>query len=207
MIKYHNYGGHIMRKNLSKKAEDTKGNIRRCAKRLFVEYGYKGTTVREIAAQAGVTTGALYKYYGTKEEIILDLFRDVFTKEWELAFDLDENCTYQEYIEMNVTMNQNLAIKLGYDLLRVYFTSQNVLHDNRSLLITMDEQGYEEQDAKLIHSLRERYDLSCTNEELEKILLRAERGVFLDWIINKGNFHIGHATRQMLTAIFKGLMK
>ena len=49
--------------------------------------------------------------------------------------------------------------------------------------------------------------LELTKEELEEILLRAERGVFLDWIINKGNFHIGDATRDMLTAVFKGLMK
>lgn len=196
-----------MEKELSNKASETKKNIRKYAKRLFVEHGYKGTKVREIASQAGVTTGALYKYYGTKEEIILDLFRDVFTKEWSLAFALDKNCTYQEYIEMNAKMNHNLAIELGYDLLQVYFTSQGVLNDNRSLIIAMDQQGYEEHDTMLIYSLHEHYNLNCTKEELEEILLRAERGVFLDWIINKGDFHIGDATRDMLTAVFKGLMK
>lgn len=195
-----------MENELSGKAKNTKKAILRSAKKLFVERGYKGAIVREIAAHAGVTTGALYKYYNSKDEIILDLFRDVFTREWSLAFKLDENCTYEEYIEMNAVMNLNLANELGHDLLQVYFTSQGVLHDKRSLIIAMDQQGYEDHDNRLIASLKRRYQLKCDETELGDIFLRAERGVFLDWIITKGAFDIGEATRSMLTAIVKGLM-
>jgi AcrR family transcriptional regulator len=192
-------------KNISK-AAGTQQAIRKAAKRLFVERGYKGTTVRDIATHTGVTTGAIYTYYKSKDAIIIDLFQDVFSREWAMAFQLDTSCTYEEYIEMNAVMNTNLAKELGYDLLQVYFTSQGVMHDNRSLLIAMDHQGYEQQDYRLISSIRERYGLKCTSKELADLFMRAERGVFLDWIINKGNFHIGEATRQMLTPIVMGLM-
>jgi len=195
-----------MKDNRNSKASQTKQSIRKSAKKLFVERGYKGTTVRDIASHAGVTTGALYAYYKGKDEIILDLFRDVFTREWSLAFQLDTSCTYEEYVEMNAVMNVNLAKELGYDLLQVYFTSQGVLHDNRSLIIAMDQQGYEDYDFQLIDSIRQRYQLMCTSEELADLFMRAERGVFLDWIISKGSFDIGEATRNMLTPIVRGLM-
>ena len=82
-----------MNKKPNGKAEKTQKAILHAAKKLFVERGYKGTSVREIASHAGVTTGAIYKYYNSKDEIILDLFRDVFTREWALAFELDETCS------------------------------------------------------------------------------------------------------------------
>ena len=195
-----------MKTELSGKAEKTRKAILNSAKKLFVERGYKGTSVREIASHAGVTTGAIYKYYATKDEIILDLFHDVFAREWALAFQLDENCTYEEYVDMNAVMNQNLARELGQDLLQVYFTSQGVLHDNRSLIIAMDQQGYKDHDNLLIGAIRERYQLKCSDNELADIFQRAERGVFMDWIICKGSFDIGEATRSMLTALVKGLM-
>lgn len=195
-----------MNKKPNGKAEKTQKAILHAAKKLFVERGYKGTSVREIASHAGVTTGAIYKYYNSKDEIILDLFRDVFTREWALAFELDETCSYEEYIEMNAVMNRNLAKELGYDLLQVYFTSQGVLHDNRSLIIAMDNQGYEDHDFKLIASLKRRYNLDCSAEELAELFLRAERGIFMDWNICKGSFDIGEATRCMLTTIVRGLM-
>ena len=40
------------------------------AMRLFVAQGYDRTTMREIATEAGVSTGAIYVYFHTKAEIL-----------------------------------------------------------------------------------------------------------------------------------------
>jgi AcrR family transcriptional regulator len=50
--------------------------IRSAAKRLFAESGLDGTSVREIARQAGYTTGAIYFHYASKEELYADILRD-----------------------------------------------------------------------------------------------------------------------------------
>lgn len=50
--------------------------IRDAAKRIFSEKGIGGASVREIAKAAGYTTGAIYTYFATKEELYADVLRD-----------------------------------------------------------------------------------------------------------------------------------
>jgi len=47
--------------------------IREAAKRVFVARGLSAASVREIALQAGYTTGAIYFHYDSKEEIYADV--------------------------------------------------------------------------------------------------------------------------------------
>lgn len=49
--------------------------IRAAAKRLFVERGYAGTTVRAIAEAAGVGTGTVLVYGETKDALLHELWR------------------------------------------------------------------------------------------------------------------------------------
>lgn len=51
--------------------------IRDACVRLFAQKGFQGTGIREIAAEAGVTTAALYHYVGTKEELLLEIMNGV----------------------------------------------------------------------------------------------------------------------------------
>ena len=48
-------------------------SILEAAMRLFVAQGYDRTTMREIAAEAGVSTGAIYVYFQTKAEMLQSL--------------------------------------------------------------------------------------------------------------------------------------
>lgn len=56
-------------------ADVTRRRIRRAAVELFARKGFAATGIREIAAEAGVTSGALYGYMGTKEELLVDIMR------------------------------------------------------------------------------------------------------------------------------------
>lgn len=51
-----------------------KDDIEQAAMELFARYGFAGTTIKDIAALAGVTEGALYRHYAGKEEMALALF-------------------------------------------------------------------------------------------------------------------------------------
>lgn len=41
---------------------------------LFASLGFAGTTIKDIAQKAGVTEGALYRHYKSKEEMAIALF-------------------------------------------------------------------------------------------------------------------------------------
>ena len=57
----------------------TKTKIDRTAMRLFVEKGIAETTVRDIATEAGIAEGTLYRHYPGKEEMSWRLFVENFT--------------------------------------------------------------------------------------------------------------------------------
>ena len=52
------------------KSQRTRAAIVDAALRLFRERGYQGTTMREVAAGAGVSTGNAYYYFRSKEELV-----------------------------------------------------------------------------------------------------------------------------------------
>lgn len=54
---------------MSTKAEDTEKNILNTARKHFLKDGFSGASLRNIVKDAGLTTGAFYKYYSTKEAL------------------------------------------------------------------------------------------------------------------------------------------
>jgi AcrR family transcriptional regulator len=52
--------------------------IEGAALRLFVEKGVDGTSIRDVAAAAGVSEGALYRHYDSKDALVWSLFADSF---------------------------------------------------------------------------------------------------------------------------------
>ena len=54
---------------MSTKAEDTQKNILDTARKHFLKDGLTGASLRNIVKDAGLTTGAFYKSYPTKEAL------------------------------------------------------------------------------------------------------------------------------------------
>ncbi len=59
-------------------AKERKRQLLQAARRLFVAKGYRGTSINEIASEAGVTKGAVYFHFHSKEDILLGLVRHIF---------------------------------------------------------------------------------------------------------------------------------
>ncbi|HBS46296.1 MAG TPA: TetR/AcrR family transcriptional regulator, partial [Paenibacillus sp.] len=53
-------------------SEDKKLHIIEATNRVIYRMGIAGTTMRRIADEAGLSTGALYHHYNSKEEILYD---------------------------------------------------------------------------------------------------------------------------------------
>ncbi|HEV7573933.1 MAG TPA: TetR family transcriptional regulator [Thermoanaerobaculia bacterium] len=56
------------------KAEETRERILDAALSLFRQRGFDETTMRDIAAEAGVATGAAYYYFRSKEELVMAFY-------------------------------------------------------------------------------------------------------------------------------------
>jgi AcrR family transcriptional regulator len=60
---------------LTRKAALTRQRIVETALRLFAAKGYEQTTMRDIAKEAGCSLGLAYRYFASKEELVLELYR------------------------------------------------------------------------------------------------------------------------------------
>jgi len=61
------------------KKTGTKQKILKVSATLFSELGYKGTSVRKIAKEVGIRESAIYNHYKSKEEIFLEVAKDIFS--------------------------------------------------------------------------------------------------------------------------------
>lgn len=60
---------------LRQKAEMTRQRIIDAALALFASEGYEKTTMRKIAARAGCSLGLTYRYFSSKEVLVLEFYR------------------------------------------------------------------------------------------------------------------------------------
>ncbi|MBC8141862.1 MAG: TetR/AcrR family transcriptional regulator [Armatimonadetes bacterium] len=56
---------------------EARRSILMAARTRFLHYGYKKTTIDEIACDAGVGKGSVYLHFSSKEDILLTIARDV----------------------------------------------------------------------------------------------------------------------------------
>src|SRR5271168_3527308 len=61
----------------TEKGEQTRTAIFECALQLFREKGFDETTMRDIAAKAGVALGGAYYYFSAKDAIVLAFYREM----------------------------------------------------------------------------------------------------------------------------------
>lgn len=53
-----------------RRPEERRTEIIQAAVRLFAQQGFERTTTREIAAEAGIAEGTIYKYFASKQDIL-----------------------------------------------------------------------------------------------------------------------------------------
>lgn len=67
------------------RARNARPKIERAALKLFVGEGIDGATTRDIAENAGVSEGALYRHYKGKDELALALFMETHNRLGEMV--------------------------------------------------------------------------------------------------------------------------
>lgn len=90
-------------------SDDRAALIRAAARAEFGRRGYEVTTVRQIAARAGVSTGAVYRVFGSKEEMLVSIatsFSEKVMRGWLAA--LTSQSTAVEKIDALIWLQANV---------------------------------------------------------------------------------------------------
>jgi AcrR family transcriptional regulator len=109
---------------------DTRERIERSAMRLFVEQGIAETSIREIARDAGISQGAMYNHFVSKEELAWELFSENFS---QIGHELRKIATEQDGVGAKLLgMIKHVFQRFDQDwvLVRYVFFARH-LHLNR----------------------------------------------------------------------------
>ena len=67
---------------------DTETKIKEAAKKVFIEYGYEGAKVRQIAEAAGVNIALLNYYFRSKEQLFISIYAETMATFFGTMFTL-----------------------------------------------------------------------------------------------------------------------
>ncbi|PID92427.1 MAG: TetR family transcriptional regulator [Bacteroidetes bacterium] len=98
---------------------DIRHKILDAAKKEFIEKGFKGSSMRSIAALSGVTTSNIYNYYQSKDQI----FQEILAPLLECFRKLEEDHNSPERISLRIfdsKEEQQLRINQLVDLILIH---------------------------------------------------------------------------------------
>ena len=99
---------------------ETRSRILKAAERLFARQGFDGTTTRDLAREAGVAEGTLFRHFENKKAILVE----VATQGWieiltDLLTELSEMGSYKAIAQ--VMRRRMLNLHQNADMMRVCF--------------------------------------------------------------------------------------
>lgn len=102
-----------------------KKEIIECAIKLFAEKGYQSTSVQDIVSKYGISKGAFYNYFSSKEELLLAIFQYYSDQIYQIM-----NQIYEENIHPREIMKKQIIYQFEFfiehrDFIVMYFREQN----------------------------------------------------------------------------------
>ncbi len=140
---------------MSVKADKTRENILSTAKKHFLRDGLDGASLRNIVKDAGLTTGAFYKYFPTKESMF-DALIDPYVEHIYQIYD-DILADFEVLSPQEQTDHMAASSEDGIDRIVDYVYNN---YDSFRLLLKCGDSG---KYADFIHSMVERESQSTLN--------------------------------------------
>jgi AcrR family transcriptional regulator len=110
-----------MGRSVVSKGELTRVSILEGAYQLFLQQGYHGTSMRQIAEEAGIALGGIYNHFSGKEEIftaVLEAYHPIH--EIVPVIQASEGATIEEYVR-NAAMGMMTALERQPGFLNLIF--------------------------------------------------------------------------------------
>jgi len=88
------------------RGELSRDNLLEAARKVFRRQGYSSTTVRDIAAEAGIALGGIYRHFASKDEFVAKVLADGMVQICQAVFDaiamLPEDATCRERVRAGI---------------------------------------------------------------------------------------------------------
>ena len=178
----------MAKKSLTKRQEqalETKDRIYSAAIDLMDREGFENITIADISQQAGVSVGAFYHYFTSKNDILAEIFHkadEYFST--QVISGLKTGSTpkkivefFDHYAKFNVSSGMELTQQLFNPKIKFF------IKKDRPMLTLLED---------LIQEGQERKEIQADEdpEELSRFLFVVARGIVFEWSVYDGSYNL-----------------
>ncbi|MBC7231034.1 MAG: TetR/AcrR family transcriptional regulator [Actinobacteria bacterium] len=175
----------------TEKGQQTRQAIFDTAIDLFAKKGYDKVTVDDICTRVGVTKGAFYNHFRSKDQIILEEFMRMDEHYVRVAEEISALPTSLEKLRAFNHAAITLMSDIGVRLMKVLYHSQIAPHMNRPYLADSRRYLYRITN-QLIREGQERGEIrdDIPSEEMASMFIDCFRGQIYHWCLANGSFDL-----------------
>ena len=175
-----------------KQAIATKVNIAKKAMELFKVYGYDSVKIKDICDAAGVSVGAFYHYFESKEKIIDNCYAQAEALVSEQVEELVCSSCYERIVkvfEQATLYIEELGWRFMADMFKCIITSPSkyTLLETRYPYVFLRNEFQKGIDAG-------EFSPNIDTGRLTELCMKIGRGLVFDWCLHEGSYSLSEET-------------
>lgn len=120
------------------------------ATRLFAEQGFETTSVQQIVDAAGVTKGAMYHYFGSKDDLLYEVYARLLRVQMVRMEDAADSSEPVRRRLHAVAADVVATTAANLDDTVIFFRSMHLLHPDKKAEVRAERRRYHERVRQLI---------------------------------------------------------
>ncbi|MDR2162590.1 MAG: TetR/AcrR family transcriptional regulator [Clostridiales Family XIII bacterium] len=188
-------------------AEKTKNTINTIALKLFRKYGFDRVTVDDIVKRAGVSKGAFYLYFKSKDEVLIKLFKQIDSIYEKIYVSMPKKSSaMKKLLGINKAMCEYCTKEIGIDVVKIMYANQigmghrtnflsNRNRDLYKILCEIIRQGIEQKE----------FAKGLTEEQIVDIVSCSLRANLYEWCLHDGKEDLLEKGEQYMKYVLKGI--
>lgn len=194
-----------------KKAAETKKKIYHCADELFREYSFEEVSVDSIVEKAGISKGAFYVHFSSKDALIAELITEYVQKldtdyrRFMESFSI-ETSVFDSLLTLVDKIAGIITDDVGYNLIRIAYRIQIERTADARALLNYNRELYR-LFCDLIHQGIERREIKTglSAQILAEHCVMALRGLTYEWCVRYPDFDLKAQTLKHFEILLYGL--
>lgn len=195
--------------------KSSREHILNVAFNLFLQKSFKEVTLREIVEKTGMSKGAFYHYFTSKEQLFLELVNNVFSSVLDIPYNsFNKGSLYNFYIDYINYYTESLRrqkqeeegsmasfnyISLIFDAIKLFPDFQEKLLESKQVQLNAWKE--------IIHDARAKGEIESpmSDEQIVNMFINSSGGVEINSIFIGSREDIGKALLNLWNGFYKGL--
>lgn len=163
------------------KAKETRSKIIEYSTKLFLEKGFKGVTISDILKTTGLSKGAFYHHFSSKEELFVELMQSLIDEFAEIPYDTFDNSSlynfYVDYIN-HLTNKPEKNVINSFQYTTLLYDAMKIIPDLRNRIKVIKDTE-EKNWLNVVRNARENgeIDTPMGDEQITRMFLASSSGV------------------------------